>query len=110
MTVMPRTASPCPAPISQLLLVINETVYRVRPIRCEASDTVRAFRLNKPDGTLYDVAETRYGPQCDCPDFIYRRDGLDPTGCKHVKSLVAEGLIGGNPGTAAAVGRETARS
>ena len=68
-------------------------MYRVRPIRCDPSDAVRAFRLNKPDGTLYDVAQTRFGPQCDCPDFVFRRDGLDPAGCKHVKSLVAEGLI-----------------
>ncbi len=94
-----------PTPASQLLLVINQTVYRVRPIRCDPLDTVRAFRLNKPDGTLYDVAQTRFGVQCDCPDFVYRRDGLDPNGCKHVKSLVAQGLIdAGSMGTGS-VGR-----
>jgi hypothetical protein len=78
--------------------MINQTLYRVRPVRREPpgrdADEVRAFRLNKPDGTLYDVAQTRYGPRCDCPDFVFRRDGIDPTGCKHVKALVAEGLIG----------------
>ncbi len=80
---------------SQLLLVINETIYRIEPIFSRGLNGLKAFRLNKPDGTLYDVAETRYGPQCDCPDFIFRRDGIDPLGCKHVRSLVAEGLIGG---------------
>ncbi len=31
---------------------------------------------------------------CDCPDYIFRRDGLDPSGCKHIKALVGSGLIG----------------
>jgi len=56
----------------------------------------RAFRLQKPDGTLYDVTQTPFGPTCDCPDFIYRRDGIDTAGCKHVQALVAFGLIDGN--------------
>ena len=43
----------------------------------------------------YDVAQTPYGPECDCPDFIFRRAGLDPHGCKHVRALVACGLIDG---------------
>ena len=89
MTVL-RAIAP---PKSQLLLVINQTIYGVRPIRCAPADAVRAFRLNKPDGTLYDVAQTRFGAECDCPDFVFRRDGLDPAGCKHVRALVAEGLI-----------------
>jgi hypothetical protein len=76
-----------------LFLIINQTVYRVRAVRCDPKTAVRAFRLNKPDGTLYDVEQTHFGNQCDCPDFIFRRDGLDPCGCKHVKALVAEGLL-----------------
>ena len=92
---------PMLAPIRQssrplrLFLQINRTFYEVYPLDCDPIVAEKAFRLNKPDGTLYDVAQTRYGPQCDCPDFIFRRDGLDPAGCKHVKALVAEGLIGG---------------
>jgi len=78
---------------SRLLLVIDQTVYSVLPLDCDSWAATRAFRLNKVDGTLYDVAQTRYGPQCDCPDFIFRRDGIDPTGCKHVKALVAQGLL-----------------
>ena len=78
---------------SHLFLMINETVYAVRSLTLETPATDRAFRLNKADGTLYDVAQTRHGPRCDCPDFIFRRDGLDPAGCKHVQALVAQGLI-----------------
>ena len=79
---------------TRLLLVIGQTIYRVRPVRDDPGAASRAFRLNKLDGTLYDVEQTPFGPTCDCPDFIFRRDGLDPSGCKHVKALVAEGLIG----------------
>jgi hypothetical protein len=79
---------------SHLFLTINKSFYLVEPLVCEPGSTAeRAFRLNKADGTLYDVAQTRYGAQCDCPDFIFRRDGLDPSGCKHVKALAGQGLI-----------------
>lgn len=75
--------------VSHLFLLIDETLYGVQPLAGE-----RAFRLNKSDGTLYDVAQTSHGTRCDCPDFVFRRDGLDPNGCKHVQALVAQGLIG----------------
>ncbi len=81
---------------SHLFLTINQTVYAVHVLPCDPPAVGNAFRLNKADGTLYDVAQTRYGPQCDCPDFIFRRDGIDPSGCKHVKALVAQGLIAGH--------------
>ena len=96
MPVLLREAAPVAGrkPVSsQLFLSIHRNIYRVHPLECDPGIAVRAFRLNKPDGTLYDVAQTRYGPQCDCPDFVYRRDGLDPSGCKHVKALIAQGLI-----------------
>ena len=80
---------------SHLFLAIDQNLYGVHPLACGDGDPSRAYRLNKTDGTMYDVAQTRYGPRCDCPDFIYRRDGLDPAGCKHVRALVAQGLIEG---------------
>ena len=80
---------------THLFLGINRTFYEVCALECDPMIAVKAFRLNKADGVLYDVAQTRYGPQCDCPDFIFRRAGLDPGGCKHVKALVTEGLIDG---------------
>jgi hypothetical protein len=52
-----------------------------------------AFRLKKADGTIYDLAETCHGLTCDCPDFTFHRDGLDEGGCKHIKAMVAVGLL-----------------
>jgi hypothetical protein len=80
---------------THLILRIDRTLYAVHTLACDPLVAIKAFRLNKLDGTLYDIAQTEYGPQCDCPDFIFRRDGIDPAGCKHVKALVAEGLIEG---------------
>jgi hypothetical protein len=89
----PRAAKPGRTRWSHLFLTIRETVYLVDRIACDPATETRAFRLSKGDGTLYDVAQTIFGPQCDCPDFVYRRDGLDPDGCKHVRALVDHGLI-----------------
>ncbi len=83
------------APASRLFLTIDRTFYAIHPLSCDPAIADRAFRLNKADGTLYDVSQTEYGPRCDCPDFVYRRDGIDPAGCKHVRALVAQGLIDG---------------
>jgi hypothetical protein len=80
---------------TRLLLVIGETIYGLRAIACDRAVAERGFRLAKADGTHYDVSQSPYGPHCDCPDFIFRRDGLDPDGCKHVRALVAQGLIDG---------------
>jgi hypothetical protein len=85
-----------PLPL-RLILTIRETDYAVRPLACDPPIAARAFQLRKPDGTFYDVAQTPFGSTCDCPDFVYRRDGLDPLGCKHVRALRAYGLIEGVP-------------
>ena len=77
----------------RLDLTIGRTTYAIRPLACAAVIADRAFRLTKGDGTAYDVVQTVYGPQCDCPDYVFRRDGLDPAGCKHIKALVGSGLI-----------------
>ena len=82
-----------PPDTCRLTLSIRGTDYALRPV---PSEDGRAWRLRKPDGTTYDVAETRWGPVCDCPDATWRREGLDPAGCKHVRALRALGLI--NPG------------
>lgn len=89
---MPET--PPEPPTYRLTLTIRGQPYTVRPIPAPAhGNAARAFRLRKPDGTQYHVTETQHGPQCDCADFIYRRDQLDPFGCKHVRACVALGLI-----------------
>lgn len=67
--------------------------YTFRPNRADSFAATKAFRLRKADGTAYDVAQTVHGHTCDCPDRVFHRDGLDPTGCKHIKSLIACGLL-----------------
>ncbi|HEU5116418.1 MAG TPA: hypothetical protein VFT74_07035 [Isosphaeraceae bacterium] len=74
----------------RLFLSIHDHWYQVERLT-HASD--RAYRLSKEDGLRYDVTETAYGASCDCPDFIFRRDGLDPQGCKHVRALRMYGLV-----------------
>ena len=76
-----------------LVLTIDRTAYSVGRLACDEAIAARAFRLRKADGTPYDVKQTPFGPECDCPDFIFRRDGLDPDGCKHIQALAAYGLI-----------------
>jgi hypothetical protein len=64
------------------------------PQWCDGIHATRLFRLHKTGtSTRYVVAETPDGPVCDCPDFTYHRDGVDADGCKHIKALVAVGLI-----------------
>jgi len=82
-------------PSSRLILWIGDTLYAVRQISCDPIIADRAFRLFKSDGTIYDVIQAPFGAECDCPDFLFRRDGLDPAGCKHIQALVAQGLIEG---------------
>lgn len=77
----------------RLFLTIDDYPYAVQPLLSDPYETRRVYRLTKPDGTSYDVAETHEGLICDCPDFIYRRDGIDPVGCKHICALVSCGLI-----------------
>src|SRR5690242_17481677 len=77
----------------RLTLTINGTAYAVRPVPADPSAALQAFRLRKGDGTAYYVARQPHGCECDCPDFIFHRDGLDPAGRKHVKALRACGLL-----------------
>ncbi len=91
----PRTRKIEPAHgTARLTLTINGTSYTLRRIPCDPSAALRAWRLKKNDGTHYNVAATEHGPCCDCPDFTFHRDGIDPAGCKHVKALAAVGLMG----------------
>jgi hypothetical protein len=78
--------------LCRLTLTINGQHYAVRPIVAQDDNISRAFRLGRK-GVIYDVAQTVHGPICDCPDFIFRRDGLDPHGCLHIRAMVAVGLL-----------------
>ena len=73
----------------RLTLTINGVHFSVRPILSEDDQIHRAFRLRrKPfrSGIVFNVAETVHDATCDCPDFVSRRDGLDPTGCLHIRA------------------------
>jgi hypothetical protein len=84
-----------PAGMCSLTLSINGTRYRVRPLDGRAFGALKAFRLTKQAGSgdVYDLAEDRDGHACDCPDFTFRRDGLDASGCKHINAMIACGLL-----------------
>lgn len=77
---------------ARLVIVINGSSYLLRragPV---------AWRLNRmnTDGTVSDswtVQVSPHGPECDCPDFVWCREGLDQKGCKHVAGLRAVGLL-----------------
>ena len=79
--------------VCRLTIAINGMDYLVNPNVAEDSAALKAYRLTKTDGTAYDAAVTEHGLTCDCPDFIFRRDGIDPEGCKHIKAMVAFGLL-----------------
>ena len=89
--------APPPALSFRLDLTIGSTSYAIRSLEYSPRVGSRAYRLVKGDGTTYDVAPTDHGPVCDCADYIFRRDGLDPAGCKHIRALVGSGLIEDRP-------------
>src|SRR4051812_29395920 len=84
----PVRAAPAPD-VCRLTVTIRGADYRARPVRNETS-AGRAWSLRKvATGARYHVVETPHGPSCDCADFTFKRDGIDPAGCKHVRSLRA---------------------
>ena len=65
----------------RLVLVINGVHYTLRRIPTDPSAALRAWRLRRrPTGRTTTSAMTEHGPVCDCPDFVFHRDGLDPAG------------------------------
>jgi hypothetical protein len=79
--------------VCRLALHNNSTAYNVRPLPCDPEAASKVYRLHKAEGTAYNVAATPHGLTCDCPDFTFHRDGRDPEGCKHIKAMVAVGLM-----------------
>jgi hypothetical protein len=88
----PRNVKPVSG-ACRLNLSINGTDYAVIPLRPHPEVAGRAVRLRKPDGTVYDVAETEHGHTCSCPDWIFNRDGKDAKGCKHIAACRACRLL-----------------
>jgi hypothetical protein len=88
-----RKPARTPHGIARLTLFINGTACGVVPLQPDPDAASKAYRLRKSDGTAYHVAQTVNGPSCDCPDFTFNRDGIDPGGCKHCRALAAVGLF-----------------
>lgn len=97
LTRKPRTVKPATGTCS-LAITINGQSYQVIPLQPHPEVASKAIRLKKEDGTVYDLTVALDGQQkCDCPDFIYHRDGKDHAGCKHLKSARAVGLLPCSP-------------
>ncbi len=80
--------------VARLTLHINSTPYGITPQWCDGIHATRLFRLRKVGTPIrYVVAETPDGYVCDCPDFTFHRDGIDPDGCKHIKAMIAVGML-----------------
>jgi hypothetical protein len=77
------------------VIEIAGTSYGVEVIPAPAYGPFsRAVRLHKTGSDkVYDVADAPFGATCDCADFVFRRDGKDPAGCKHIKRLRVLRLI-----------------
>ena len=66
-------------------LAINGAPYWLT-VLTDGGRTV-GYRLQKEDGTTYDIDATQQPWACECPDFQYRRAGKDPKGWKHIAGL-----------------------
>jgi hypothetical protein len=66
--------------------------YRVFPLSAEAPQ--KAYRLKKPDGESYDVLLNEEGQySCECLGFLRHGMCRDGRGCKHIRCLVAAGML-----------------
>jgi hypothetical protein len=77
-------------PDPSFVVRIKDRAYSVQPIH---TPEVRLYSLTKSDGRTYHVHEDEHGIACDCPDYVWKREGLDPQGCKHVRALVGAGCF-----------------
>ncbi len=72
----------------------NPASYTIKPIPVEPEMGRLAYQVTRRDtGSTYHVILTPTGAQCDCPDWIFCRDGRDPKGCRHIVALRAHGLL-----------------
>jgi hypothetical protein len=101
-TTKPRKSTkPKPADTARLTLTIRGVDYTVRPLAMEDQGfaVTRAFRLVKVEPNRegvresHDVATTIHGHTCDCGDQIWRHEGTDGIGCKHIRAARAFGLL-----------------
>lgn len=80
-------------PFGRLDLTTGQSRYAIERLTESLVPNSSAFRLVKGEDTTDGVARTPFGPQCACPDYLFRREGLDPSECKHLKALTGSGLM-----------------
>jgi hypothetical protein len=97
-------AEAVPGGTASMTLRINGAAYGVRRVACPDRPTaLECFALRKAGSAeTHHVSRHADGCCCTCGDFIYRREHLDPRGCKHIKSLVAFGFLAYSEAEAAA--------
>lgn len=85
---------------------INGTSYRLKPVPCHPSVGSRAYQLRKDAGAVYTIVRTVHGTvECDCADYVLRREGATPFPCKHGQALIALGMLEAPPLTRPSVTR-----
>jgi hypothetical protein len=74
-------------PDGQSLVEINGTAYWLTVLR--DGDHIVGYRLEKlaSGRVAYDVDVTAEPWTCECGDYLHRRAGKDPNGCKHCAGL-----------------------
>jgi hypothetical protein len=97
--VSPPPTADEPRPLVVACVIsIGGTHYSVSPL-APAPGATKAYRFNKIDGdeAQHDLDETADGASCTCGSFVWRHDGLDDLGCKHVRAARMLGLIAEAP-------------
>jgi hypothetical protein len=75
----------------EMYLRIDRTFYRVLPLSIDLPSK-SLWRFRKKSGREYTVHEGEFGLECDCPDFIYRRQNRRLP-CKHCMALIELRLV-----------------
>jgi len=84
-----------------LAVLIGRRWYKLERLSPDPRVAEPAWRLTRPDPRLghvsYDLYTNGHGNHCGCPDFTFRREGVDYAGCKHLRALVELGLMPPQP-------------
>jgi hypothetical protein len=75
----------------RILFKIDGLSYAVVPLLPDPAVASRAYRLRKLSGEpgTYDVCLAEHGAECECKGFLRWRH------CKHIRCLVAAGMLPG---------------
>lgn len=79
---------------ASLTLRINDSEYALWKVPAHEAGVTACYELKKKGSSdRYHVSEHAHGAECTCGDWTFRRNHLDPAGCKHIKALAVFGLI-----------------